>query len=81
VCGGSTPKDSSSVPHRPFSTSAGMSGYRMDTGGLIQRLNEFVALSSEFPANLCRNHSSAYVHALRRTAGWAVKSKLNECNS
>jgi hypothetical protein len=70
------PKDPATVPRRPSSTSVGTFAAGMDTGGLIQKLSEFVAPSSEeIAGDLCRQHGRAYLHALHRAAGWAVKSK------
>jgi len=77
VCGEHLPKDPSAVPRRPSSTSVGtFAAASMDTGGLIQKLSHFVAPSSEEIAeDLCRQHGRAYLHALHKAAGWAVKSK------
>jgi hypothetical protein len=48
----------------------------MDTGGLIHKLNKFVApFSEEIIGDLCRQHGREYLTALRKAAGWAVKSK------
>jgi hypothetical protein len=48
----------------------------MDTGGLIETLNGFVAPSSEIiSGDLCREHGQAYLQALQKATGWAVKSK------
>lgn len=73
------PKDPSTVPRRPSSVSVGTIGANMDsmdTGGLIQKLNDFVAPSSEeIAGDLCRQHGRAYLQALHQAAGWAVKSK------
>ena len=76
VSGEHLPKDPSTVPRRPSSISVGTFGASMDTGGLIQKLNDFVAPSSEeIPGDLCRQHGRAYLQALHKAAGWAVKSK------
>lgn len=66
----------STVPRRPSSTSMGTFGASMDTGGLIQKLSDFIAPSSEeITGDLCRQHGRAYLKALHKAAGWAVKSK------
>ena len=70
------PKDPSTVQRRPSSASVGTFGASMDTGGLIQKLSDFVAPSSEeIAGDLCRQHGRAYLRALHRAAGWAVKSQ------
>jgi hypothetical protein len=54
----------------------GTFGASMDTGGLIQKLSDFIAPSSEeITGDLCRQHGRAYLKALHKAAGWAVKSK------
>lgn len=69
-------KDLSTVPRRLSSTSVGTFAAGMDTGGLIQKLSDFVAPSSEeIAGDLCRQHGRAYLKALHKAAGWAVKSK------
>ena len=76
VSGEYLPKDPCTVPRRPSSASVGPFAASMDTGGLIQKLNDFVAPSSrEIAGDLCRQHGRAYLKALRKAAGWAVKSK------
>ncbi|GFG33259.1 hypothetical protein Cfor_03997 [Coptotermes formosanus] len=53
---------------------AGIFGVDMDTGGLIETLNGFVAPSSEIiSGDLCREHGQAYLQALQKATGWAVK--------
>jgi hypothetical protein len=74
--GGYPPKDLSSVSHHPPSTSAAMFGVSMDTGGLIEKLNGFVSPSSVIiSGDLCHKHGVAYLQALQKATGWAVKSK------
>ena len=76
VSGEHLPKDPSTVLRRPSSTSVGTFADSMDTGGLIQKLSDFVAPSSEeIAGDLCRQHGRAYLRALHKAAGWAVKSK------
>jgi hypothetical protein len=68
-------KGSSVSKHSP-SKSERYIGAKMDTGGLIQELSEFLLLSSpNVPGELCKKHCNNYSNAVNDAVTWAVKGK------